>query len=135
LKIYPFQYKMEIKKVLQNGSMFDAKVLDLSTETILAKFKHAIGVQAAFSLGSGYTTSASAPHTLLNGFKNLAAVAAMSGYEFKEATALLNAAKNAPAAGAATGASAKADVAVEETKKEEEEVVDMGGLFGDDDEY
>lgn len=58
----------------------------------------------------------------------------MSGYEFKEATALLNAAKNAPAAGAAAGAGAKAAAVVEE-KKEEAEDVDMGGLFGDDDEY
>jgi large subunit ribosomal protein LP0 len=131
LKIYPFQYKMEVKKVLQNGSMFDAKVLDLGTPEILAKFKSAISNQASLSLASGYSTSASAPHTILNGFKNLAAVAAMSGYEFKEATTLLNAAKNAPAAGAAAGAGAKAAAPVEE-KKEEVEDVDMGGLFGDD---
>ena len=39
LKIYPFQYKMEVKKVLQNGSMFDAKVLDLGTAEILKKFQ------------------------------------------------------------------------------------------------
>jgi len=106
LKIYPFQYKMEVKKVLQNGSMFDAKVLDLSSAEIIKKFKKAIKVQASFSLGSGYTTSASAPHSVLKGFKFLAAAAAMSGYEFKEATVLLNAAKNAPAAGAASGATA-----------------------------
>jgi len=134
LKIYPFQYKMEVKKVLQNGSMFDAKVLDLSTDTILKKFKDAIAIQASLSLATGYSTAASAPHSLLNGFKNLAAVAAMSGYEFKEATALLNAAKNAPAAGAAAPSAAKAAAPAEE-KKEEVEDVDMGGLFGDDDEY
>jgi large subunit ribosomal protein LP0 len=124
---------MEVKKVIQNGSMFDAKVLSLTTETILAKFKNAISVQASLSLGSGYATAASAPHSILNAFKNMAAVSAMSGYEFKEATALLSAAKNAPAAGAASGA-AKAAAPVEE-KKEEVEDVDMGGLFGDDDEY
>lgn len=134
LKIYPFSYKMEIKKVLQNGSMFDAKVLSLSNDVILAKFKNAISNQASLSLASGYSTSASAPHTLLNGFKNLVAVCAMSGYEFKEATTFLNAAKNAPAAGAASGATAKA-AAVEEKKEEVVEDVNMGGLFGDDDEY
>merc|ERR1712178_416825 len=73
LKIYPFSYKMEVKKVLQNGSMFDAAVLDLSEEIILAKFKKACGIQASVSLASGYATSASAPHSLLNGFKNLLA--------------------------------------------------------------
>ena len=44
LKIYPFKYKMEVTKVLQNGSMFDAAVLDLSEDVILAKFKKACGI-------------------------------------------------------------------------------------------
>jgi large subunit ribosomal protein LP0 len=101
LKIYPFAYKMEVKRILQDGSLFDARVLDLSTDIILSKFKNAIRVQAQLSLGAGYATAASAPHSLLNGFKNLVAVAAESGYSFPQATALLEAAKNAPAAGAA----------------------------------
>jgi large subunit ribosomal protein LP0 len=101
LKIYPFSYKMEVRKVLQDGSVFDAKVLDLSTEVILNKFKAACKVQASLSLAAAYPTSASAPHSILNAFKNMACVAAMTGYGFKEADALLAAAKNAPAAGAA----------------------------------
>merc|ERR1712185_175028 len=133
LKIYPFKYKMEVSKVIQNGSMFDAAVLDLSEDIILAKFKKACGIQASVSLASGYATSASAPHSLLNGFKNLLAVSAGTGFEFKEASAFLSAAKNAPAAGAATGPAKAAEVV--EEKKEEPEDVDMGGLFGDDDEY
>lgn len=133
LKIYPFKYKMEVTKVLQNGSMFDAAVLELSTEVILGKFKRACGIQASVSLASGYATSASAPHSLLNGFKNLLAISCATGFEFKEATKFLAAAKNAPAAGAA-GGPAKAAAVVEE-KKEEPEAVDMGDLFGGDDEY
>merc|ERR1711998_324783 len=103
---------------LQDGSLFDAKVLDLSTDSILAKFKAACGVQASLSLGAGFPTAASAPHSLLNGFKNLVAASAASGYDFPQATALLEAAKAAP---------------VVEEKKEEVEDVDMGGLFGGDD--
>merc|ERR1712032_279433 len=38
-------------------------------------------------------------------------------------------------AAAASGAGAKAEEKVEEKKEEEEEDVDMGGLFGDDDDY
>jgi len=133
LKIYPFEYKMEIKKVLQNGSIFEPAVLSLSNEVLLAKFKNAIKLTAAVSLSLGYSTKASAPHTILNGFKNLVAVSAESGYEFKQAKAMLEAAKNAPAAGPAPVA-AKAAAKVEE-KKEEVEDVDMGGLFGGDDEY
>jgi large subunit ribosomal protein LP0 len=125
---------MHVTKVLQNGSVFDAKVLDLSTSAILGKFKRAAGIQASLSLAAGFPTAASAPHSILNAFKNLVCASAASGYEFPEATTLLEAAKNAPAAGAATGAAEAAKPVVEE-KKEEVEAVDMGGLFGDDDEY
>lgn len=139
LKIYPFSYKMEIKKVLQDGSMFDAAVLDLSTDLLIQKFKKAINNQANLSLGLGYSTSVSAPHTLLTGFKNLVAFSAASGFEFAEAKTFLDAAASAPAAGGATASAAKTEAAapVEEAAKEEEEDVQLGGLFGmdDDDEY
>lgn len=135
LKIYPFEYKMHIKRILQDGNIFDAAVLDLTTDTILNKFRRAVGIQAALSLGAGYPTQLSAPHTLLSGFKNLVAVSAMSGFEFDQAKTFLEAAKNAPAAGAATSAAVAEAPAPEEAKKEEVEDVDMGGLFGDDDEY
>lgn len=126
---------MEVTKVLQDGSMFDPAVLDLSLEAILSKFQAAVKIQTSLSLGLGYSTTPSAPHTLLSGFKNLIAVAAETGFEFAEATAFLDAAKNAPAAGAAgpAAAAAEAKPAEAEAPKEEEEAVDMGGLFGDDD--
>ena len=135
LKIYPFEYKMKVTKILQDGYIFDAKVLSLTSATIIAKFKSACKVQASLSLGAGFPTTASVPHSMLQGFKNMVAVCAESGYSFKEGAALLEAAKNAPAAGAAGGASTKVDAPVEEEKKEEVEDVDMGGLFGGDDEY
>jgi len=133
LKIYPFEYKMKVTKILQDDNIFDAAVLDLSSEIILEKFKKAISLQAQLSLGVGVPSTCSAPHSLLNGFKNLVAVSAMSGYAFDQANALLEAAKNAPASGGG-GAAAKVEVVKEEEKvKEEEADVDMGGLFGDDD--
>lgn len=136
LKIYPFSYKMHVKRVLQDGSVFDAAVLDLSNEVILSKFRAGVLMQTKLSLGAGYATKASIPHILGNGFKNLVAVSCMSGYEFPQGQALLEAVKNAPAAGAGPAtAKVEAAAAVVEEKKEEEETVDMGGLFGDDDDY
>jgi len=41
LKIYPFSYKMHITKILQEGAVFDAKVLSLSNDRILEKFRKA----------------------------------------------------------------------------------------------
>lgn len=84
---------MHVTKVLQNGSIFDAKVLDLSTEAILGKFKGACKVQASLSLAAGFPTSASAPHSVLNAFKNLVCACVASGYEFPEAEAILAKAK------------------------------------------
>jgi len=134
LKIYPFEYKMEVTKVLQDGSMFDPAVLDLDANSILDKFRKGVQTQAQLSLGIGFPTACSAPHSLLNSFKNLVAVSVECGYKFPQAEAMLNAAKNAPAAGGATAAkTADAPAAVVEETKEEEEDVDMGGLFGDDD--
>jgi len=136
LKIYPFKYKMEITKILQDGNIFDARVLDLTADDIIAKFKNGAKMQAQLSLGIGYPTTCSVPHSLLNSFKNMVAVCSVSGYEFKEGQALLEAAKNAPAAGAAGPSDAKAPEPIVEEKKEEVEDIDMGGLFGgDDDEY
>jgi len=98
---------MNISKVLQNGSIFDAKVLALDNDTILGKFKKAAGVQASLSMGAGFPTAASAPHSILNAFKNLVcACSAADGFSFPEADKLLEAAKNAPAAGAASGGAA-----------------------------
>ena len=127
---------MKVEKVLQDGGLFPAAVLDISTEDIISKFKSAAMTQAALSLGAGYATQLSAPHTILNGFKNLVAVSKASGFEFKEAQAYLSAAANAPAAAAAGPAAAKVEEKpAEEEKKEETEDVDMGNLFGGDDEY
>lgn len=64
------------------------------------------------------------------------AASAASGYTFKEADALLNAAKKGPAPGAAAGnAKASAAAAAEEPKEEEEVDAGTGNLFGDEDDY
>jgi hypothetical protein len=72
----------------------------------------------------------------LNGFKNLVAFSASSGYEFPEAKKFLEAAANAPAAAgpsAGAGTASAAAAPVEDVKQEEDAGdVDMGGLFGDE---
>lgn len=64
---------MVVEKVLQDGGLFKSDVLDIKIDDVIAKFRKAAGVQAALSLGCGYPTKLSAPHTLLSGFKNLVA--------------------------------------------------------------
>ena len=133
LKICPFEYKMTIKSFLENGKLFNARVLKITSADILASFTAAANNLTAISLSTGYMIESAAPHLLINAFKNLAGAAIAGGYTFPALEALQNAAKNAPAAGAA--ADAPAAKKVEEVVEDVEEDVDMGGMFGDEDDY
>lgn len=135
LKIRPFEYKMHIKCFMDGGKRFEAKVLQITSDDIIESFQGAGKQLTALSLGSGYITSAAAPHLIMSAFKHLAAVSFATDYSFPQAEKLKAAAKAAPAAGgapAASGAPAAAAKVEEKVEEEEEEDVDMGGLFGDD---
>lgn len=133
LKIRPFEFKMTVKRVMMDGNLFEPQCLSITTEDVLSAFSRGAGALTACSLGSGYITSAAAPHLITHSFKNLAAVAFATDYSFPEADAL----KAKAAAGPATVAVA----AVKETKAAaKEESVEKsdegcGNFFGDDDEY
>jgi len=134
LKIRPFSYKMAVKKVYEDGSIFSADVLDITPADIRARFQGVITNFAALSIASGYIVKPAIPHLLANSFKNLAAVSFVTDYSFKQADKLKEAAKNAPkaSAGPAKAGKATAEAAVVEEKKEEEADVDMGNMFGDE---
>lgn len=82
LKIRPFEYKMTIKKVLMDGNLYDPAVLYITSEIILEKFSCAGSNITALSLGSGYVTPSSAPHLIMNAFKNLAAISFATDFSF-----------------------------------------------------
>jgi len=132
LKIRPFEYKMHILNILDNGAVYPAKVLSITEDTVLEAFNlHARNVTAV-SLASGFATQASVHHMMINAFKNLACASMASGFGFKEADRLAQAAASAPKAGA-SAAPAKAEPKKEEKKaepEEEEADLDMGDLFG-----
>lgn len=133
LKIRPFEYKMHIKAFMENGKRYDAKVLAITTDSILEAFSSSAQQLTGLSLGSGYITESAAPHLILNAFKNLAAVSFSSGYSFPQAEKMKSAAASGPApVAAAGGAKAEAKAEVKKEESEEEADVDMGGLFGDD---
>ena len=137
LKIRPFEYKMNISKFLDGGKLIDAKVLSISKDSILEKFKKNASQLTALSLGSGYVIKSAAPHLIMNAFKNLAAVGIAADYEFDQLKAVKSAAAAAPASGGGGGGAGKPAEAVKEEAppEEPEEDVDMGDLFGGDDDY
>jgi len=138
LNIRPFKYGLKIKTVYDNGSMYDAKVLDLTDDDIISKFKNGVRNVASVSLAVGYPTLASLPHSLARGYKNLLSIAVATDFTFPNAEKVKKYLANPGAfAAAAPATSVKEDKkapAKEEKKKEEpkeeEEEEDMGlGLF------
>lgn len=142
LNISPFSYGLKILQVYDSGTVFSPEILDITPEDLRSAFVEGVRNVASVSLAIGYPTVASAPHSIVNGLKNLIAVALETDITFKEAEmakeylkdpskfAAAAAAVVAPAAGG--GAAAKPEAKKEEAKKEEseEEDDDMGfGLF------
>lgn len=140
LGIKPFEYGIEILKVYQDGTVFDAKVLELSDSDLITKFIAGIANMAAFSREIGIPTEAGLPHAFGNAFKNVAALIADVDFEFEEVAEVKKfladpdayAAANpsaAPAAGGGGGAVAPAAAAAAVVEEEEEEECDFD-LFG-----
>merc|ERR1719213_354892 len=127
---------MEVRMVFQDGSVFDAAVLDISDSVLVQKFMAGISNMAAFSRELGIPTEAGLPHAFGNAMKNVAALVADIPFTFKEvekvkqfledpeAYAAANPAAAAPAAGTAPagGAPRKKRRRKKLRKKEEEDV-------------
>jgi len=138
LNISPFSYGLKIQQVYDSGTVFSPEILDITPEDLRARFLEGVRNVAAVSLQIGYPTAASAPHSIVNGLKNLIAVALATDISFPAANMAKEYLKDpskfaaaAPAAGAGKAAS-PAKEAKKEAKKEEseEEDDDMGfGLF------
>jgi len=137
LNISPFTYGLKIMQVYDSGTIFDPEILDITPEDLRAKFLAGVRNVAAVSLAIGYPTVASVPHSIVNGLKNLIAVAVETDITFKEAEMskeyLKDPSKFASlvAAPAAAGGGGKKEEKKEEAKEESEHSdEDMGfGLF------
>jgi len=135
LKISPFTYGLEIQQVYDQGTVFSPEVLDITDDDIRAKFMEGVRNIASVCLQIGYPTVASVPHSIVNGFKNLLAIAAETEITFPEAEQMKAylADPSAFAVAAPAAAEEEAPAAVEEAAKEESEEEsddDMGfGLF------
>jgi len=137
LNIEPFTYGLKLVSVYDNGSLFDAKVLDITDDVLEAKFSSALSLVASLSLALAYPTQASVPHSIANAFKAILAVTiGLDTYSFDKADLykeyLADPSKFAAASGGGAGGDA-AEEEEEEEKKEEEEEMDLGGgmdMFG-----
>ena len=74
---------MNVKKVYDDGAIYDASILDITQDQIVENFSKTISNMASVSLASGYITKPAVPHLLGNAFKNLASVTFVTDYSFK----------------------------------------------------
>jgi len=134
LGIQPFSYGMVVTHAYENGSVYEASILDITHADLLNKFLRGVRHVAALSLATGFPTQASIPHSLRNAFRNLVAITFETSYDFPEAKAWKE---------GGGGAGGDAEEAAEEeeeeaAEEEEEEAAESdgeigGGLFGGDD--
>jgi len=134
--VKPFSYGMKVTQVFDNGSVFDAKVLDITDAVVMGKFLSGVQNVAAISREVGIPTEASLPHMVSSGLKNMAALCADIDYTFPEIQKLKDFladpsafASAAPAAGAAAPAGGGKAAAAAPVEEEEEEEGDFD-LFG-----
>merc|ERR1719413_11431 len=86
LGIEPFTYGMNLKSVYDSGSLFDAKVLDITDDVLAAKFVAALNTISKLSLALNMPTQASVTHSVANAFKAcLAVTVQLDKYTFDKA--------------------------------------------------
>jgi len=132
LNILPFFYGFGVTLVYEDGTVYDAAILDMSQDDLLGKFFHGVRTLAAVSLAISYPTQASLSHLINNAFKKLVCIALATSIDFKEAKSFkeYDPSKAPPPAAAAAGAGAGAAAAKKEPEKpkekSEESEADMG---------
>lgn len=135
LNIRPFHYGLVVKTVYDNGSVFNPDILDIKDDDLIQKFCAGLSNVAAVSLSIGYPTTASVPHSIINGFKNVAAVCLEADIDIPQIAAIKEFladpskfAVAAPVEAASAGGDKKEEKKKEESEEESDD--DMGfGLF------
>jgi len=128
LGIRPFTYGLEIHHVIEDGALFSPRVLNLTDADMMNAFSVGLRNVAAISLACDYATLASVPHSIINSYKNVLAIAIETDYSFpladKVKAYLADPSAFACAAAPAAGGGHVAAKAPEPEPEEEEE--DMG---------
>jgi len=124
--IKPYKHNVQVKSIYMNGKLYDNSILKITNDYMKACAERAIKNIAAFSLGAGVTTKASAPHAIMSCFKNIIGLSLGSGVVIPQA-AMMSSAAPAEAPKAAKKEEKKK---APEPEPEEEDAGGFGDLFG-----
>jgi|SRR5450432_1996707 large subunit ribosomal protein LP0 len=120
LNISPFTYGMGISQVYDDGNCFPPSVLDIEESQLLKAFATAINTVACLSLAVNYPTLPSVMHSLVNGYKQVLAVAIETEYSWPEIEALKDRIANPDQYASAAPVETTADAPAEAAAKDEE---------------
>ncbi|KAL7754486.1 ribosomal protein P0 (A0) (L10E) [Sorochytrium milnesiophthora] len=135
MNISPFTYGLSVVQVYNEGTVFESSVLDIEESSLIDALLVGIKTVAAVSLAIGIPTAASVPHSIVNAYKNVLAIAIATDLSFPLADAVKDrianpdayaAAAPAAASGAAASSAPAAAAAAVEEDDEEEEDMDFG---------
>jgi len=130
LDIKPFVFGMKPTVVYENGTLYDASILDLTDDDLKQKMQEGIKNVAAIGMATGIPNAASVPHSIVNAFKNLLSVACATEVTFKQAEPIKEYLKDPSKFASAVAAPAKEDAAPEEEEESESSSdAGLGGLF------
>ena len=125
--IRPYKHNVQVRSIYMNAKLYDNSILKITNDYMKAVAERCIKNVAAFSLGAGVTTKASAPHAIMSCFKNILGLSLGSGVSIPQ-TALLSSAAAAPEEAAPAK---KAEKKKEpEPEPEDEDAGGFGDLFG-----
>lgn len=132
LDIKPFFFSVKVTKVYEDGSVYEAKVLDLSEADLLKKFLGGVSRLSAISLHIGTPNATTVPHSVARAFKKLVAISLATEITFKQAQSFKDFLANpgAFAAAAAPAASGAAEQKSEKPKVEEQKKEESEGDMG-----
>jgi len=143
MNIRPFEYGMKVVSAFQDGTVFDAAVLDIDDTIMAAKFLKGVSHVAAFGREIGVPTEAGLPHMMAKAFKNIVSTVVEIDFnagekvqEIKdilsdpEKLAAMQTAGNSSGGGAAAAAGGAAPAAAAAPVEEEEEEEMDFDLFG-----
>jgi len=126
LDIKPFFFGVKVSHVYEDGAVYEAQILDLSSDDLMKKFMSGVQKLAAIAIRIGVPNAATVPHSVARAFRNLIAISLTTEITFKQAQAF----KEFVANPGAFASAAPAEEKKEEAKPKEEEKEESGGDMG-----
>jgi large subunit ribosomal protein LP0 len=131
----PFEFGINCDAVYEDGSVYDAAVLDMTQSDLLGLFCNAVSKLAAISFSIGEINAATLPHSFGRVFKVLAAICINTEFTFEELKIVREMLANPGAfagsgGGGGGGAAPAAAAAVVEEEEDEDEAAPAVDMFG-----